>query len=191
MAATNKLDRCISGSHGVCAWRTNIVDFMSRLNKTRMDDDEILYKSLGEDSGAYRGFNMKDQGRAHVGPVFMYELSQLKEENGGISDAFRKDLADFLDLDGELPPIPHISTAGVLDFIPGVKELSESLVIDICDEEHSYIRSILLKKAQSASEWITKYFIKSNDVRVSSEQYFVKRLKGWKVDPCITRRNMA
>jgi len=177
MIKTDKLERCVRGSHGVCAWRTNIVDFVSRLNKTPMGDDEQKYLAL-------KG----KQQEGEVGPVFLYEVNQLEESIGGVSDAFRRDLADFLGVDGELPEIPHISTAGVLDFIPGAKEFSEDLMIDICDEQHSFIRGVLMEKAKNSSEWIRKYFIQSKDVRVSSKDYFVKRLEEWIVDPCIERR---
>ena len=185
MAPTKKLERCIRGSHGVCAWRANVADFLRQLNKTPMEGDELEYMNLKESKV------MNDNRR--VGPVFLYEVNQLKDsecesESESGNDSFGKDLADFIGIEHDLPRVPHITTAGVLDFVSGVKEFSQSKMIDICDEEHAHIRSILLGKAKSSSEWILKYLLQSNDVRVSSRNCFIKHLEKWKEDPCTERR---
>ena len=183
MAPTKKLERCIRGSHGVCAWRANVADFLRQLNKTPMEEDELEYMNLKESKF------MNDNRR--VGPVFLYEVNQLKDSESECernNDSFGKDLADFIGIEHDLPRVPHITTAGVLDFVSGVKEFSQSKMIDICDEEHAHIRSILLDKAKSSSEWILKYFLQSHDVRVSSRNCFIKHLEKWKEDPCTERR---
>ena len=65
---------------------------------------------------------MNDKRR--VGPVFLYEVNQLKDcESGNCS--FAKDLADCIGIGHDLPHVPHITTAGVLDFVSGVKEFSQ------------------------------------------------------------------
>lgn len=180
MAPTHKLKRCVRGSHGVCAWRMNLADFMSWLNKTPMGDDEKKYMSLKEDN------DVKRKGR--VGSVFLYEVNQMEGKEKGITDAFLRDLAEFLDIKEGLSELPHISTAGSLDFIPGMEEFTKELTIDICDDQHSFIRKVLVEKARTSSEWIRTYFLKSKDVHVSSKDYFVKQLEHWGVDPCIDRR---
>mmetsp|Transcript_419 Transcript_419/g.610 ORF Transcript_419/g.610 Transcript_419/m.610 type:complete len:408 (-) Transcript_419:755-1978(-) len=116
MAPTKKLERCIRGSHGVCAWRANVADFLRQLNKTPMEEDELEYMNLKESKV------VNDKRR--VGPVFLYEVNQLKYcESGNCS--FAKDLADFIGIGHDLPHVPHITTAGVLDFVSGVKEFSQ------------------------------------------------------------------
>mmetsp|Transcript_16958 Transcript_16958/g.23992 ORF Transcript_16958/g.23992 Transcript_16958/m.23992 type:complete len:237 (+) Transcript_16958:357-1067(+) len=48
---TNKLtNRCIPGSQGVCAWRTNIADFLARMGKTPMIDEEKKIHELETDA---------------------------------------------------------------------------------------------------------------------------------------------
>jgi len=186
MAPTKKLERCIKGSHGVCAWRVNVADFLSQLNKTpMMEEDELQYMNLREST------DKASTDKRQVGPVFLYEVNQL-QSSASENDSFRKDLGDFIGIEHELlPEVPHINTAGVLDFVPGVKEFSESKMIDICDDDHIHIRSILLEKARSSSAWILTYLLKSNDVHVSSRDNFVKKLENWSEDPCIERRKMG
>ena len=182
MISTDKLSRCGRGSHGVCAWRMNIPDFLSWLNKTPLGNDEGAFMNLKADIDAKKTGN--------VGPVFLYEMDQLKGEdnNGTIGTVFRKDLAAFLDIQDGLPELPHISTAGSMDFIEGMKEFTENFTIDICDDEHSFIRSVLMEKSRTSSEWIQKYFISSEDVHVSSRDYFLNRMQQWHTDPCIERK---
>ena len=145
-----------------------------------MGDDEKKYMSLKEDN------DVKRKGR--VGSVFLYEVNQMEGKEKGITDAFLRDLAEFLDIKEGLSELPHISTAGSLDFIPGMEEFTKELTIDICDDQHSFIRKVLVEKARTSSEWIRTYFLKSKDVHVSSKDYFVKQLEHWGVDPCIDRR---
>lgn len=180
MPQTHNLKKCVRGSHGVCASRMNLADFMSWLNKTPLGPDEKQFMTSDKDN------NAKRIGR--VGQVFLYEVNQLESDEKGIAEAFRRDLAQFLDIQRKLPKLPHISTAGSLDFIPGVSKYSKQFTIDICDEVHSMIRSELMEKARMSSTWITRYFLKSKEVHVSSKEYFVKQLKRWNEDPCIERR---
>lgn len=178
MIHTDKLERCVRGSHGICAWRANIADFLAALNKTPLNKEEMQYMALQETQQRKDG---------NVGPVFLYEISQLNEDNKGVSSELRKDLAEFLGIKESISEFPHVSTAGVLDWIDGIKDFTQDYMIDICDEEHAFIRSLLMTKAKNASEWILKYFLQSADVHVSSREYFIKQIKGWSQDPCIYR----
>lgn len=177
MLHTSKLTKgCIGGSQGVCAWRANFHDFLSRLGKTPMttsSERELLVLGL-------------DPVRTPVGPVFLYEVSQLSEsDDGGIrSKQFRKDLGNFLELSTEIPPFPKLDTSGRFDSVPGIKSLTDESKINICDTEHDDIREVLMEKAKMSSVWIREYFIHSDEVVISSRNHFIDIIEGWMYDPC-------
>jgi len=178
MLPTSELTRgCISGSQGVCAWRANFHDFLSRLGKTPMSStSEIQLLQLG-----------LDPVKSKVGPVFLYEVSQLSESgyNGAVRSAqFRTDLKGFLGLQKEIPPFPLIDTSGRFDFLPPVKRQVDRNKIDICQPEHAAIRAVLMEKATLASKWILEYFLQNDEVFVSSRDRFEMILESWKHDPC-------
>ncbi|KAL7462737.1 hypothetical protein ACHAXS_003113 [Conticribra weissflogii] len=178
MLHTSQLTRgCIGGSQGVCAWRANFHDFLSRLGKTPMtapSERELLFLGL-------------DALQTPVGPVFLYEVSQLTEsDDGGIrSEQFRRDLGNFLGLSTEIPPFPKIDTSGRFDSVPGMKRLTDDGKINICDTEHHKIREVLMQKAKLSSVWIRDYFLQSDDVFVSSRKYFINIIETWMYDPCL------
>ncbi len=180
MPATSQLTRgCHSGSQGVCAWRANFHDFLSRLGKTPMSsasEKQLLQLGL-------------ERVKSNVGPVFLYEVSQLSESDndGGVRSAqFRTDLRRFLGLQEEiqLPPFPIVDTSGRFDFLPGVKHQIDSNKIDICQSKHDIIRKVLMEKAKLASTWIREYFLQSDEVFVSSRDHFELILESWMHDPC-------
>mmetsp|Transcript_10795 Transcript_10795/g.22090 ORF Transcript_10795/g.22090 Transcript_10795/m.22090 type:complete len:526 (+) Transcript_10795:35-1612(+) len=177
MLHTSKLTKgCIGGSQGVCAWRANFHDFLSRLGKTPMttsSERELLVLGL-------------DPVLTPVGPVFLYELSQLTEsDDGGIrSEQFRKDLGNFLELSTEIPPFPKLDTSGRFDSVPGIKRLTDESKIHICDTEHDDIREVLMEKAKMSSVWIREYFLHSDEVVISSRNHFIDIIERWMYDPC-------
>ena len=168
MLHTSQLTRgCKPGSQGVCAWRANFHDFLARLGKTSLSSSELKLLSL----------NLKPV-TSKVGPIFIYELTQLSDKR------FRKDLKDFLGLTKDIPPIPQIDTSGRFDHLPSVKQQTSNKKIDICDSEHDAIRLVLMEKAKRISTWMRQYFIKSDEVFVSNRPYFESMLKSWMWDPC-------
>lgn len=178
MLPTSELTRgCISGSQGVCAWRANFHDFLSRLGKTPMSstsEKQLLQLGL-------------QPVKSNVGPVFLYDLSQLSEsgDDGVVrSVQFRTDLKRFLGLQKEIPPFPLIDTSGRFDFLSAVKRQVDGNKIDICQSEHDAIRAVLMEKATLASIWIREFFLQSDEVFVSSREHFEKILEGWSHDPC-------
>jgi hypothetical protein len=60
----------------------------------------------------------------------------------------------------------------------------DGLKINICDSNYTELRNILLDMARPASVWIRKYFIESEDVVVSSKEYFKEIIETWMHDPC-------
>lgn len=151
---------------GVCAWRSNFHDFLARLGKTPLSSPSEL-KLLSLAINPHK-----------VGPVFLYDISQLSEVK------FRSDLRDFLGLTKEIPPFPAIDTSGRFDHISSVKRRTANEKIDICNSEHNDIRAVLMEKATRASIWLEDYFLQSEDVFVSNRPYFKDVLKSWKADPC-------
>ena len=172
---TNKLSkRCIPGSLGICGWRASFVDFLFKLGKTPGTAQERDLLEL----------NLK---RNTVGEIFLYDLNQLSDTNETRARLFRQDLASFLGLEGEMPPIPHVNTLGRFDYIDVWKEETHKRKINVCDNEHAYARKILQDKTVRTSKWIREYLLQSNEVFVSSREYFTEILEGWMEDPCLSR----
>jgi hypothetical protein len=169
MLPTSKLTKgCPSGSQGVCAWRANVHDLLARLGKTPLSSpSELNLLSL----------SLKPV-QSNVGPVFLYDMSQLSK------DEFKKDLQIFLGLADDMPPLPNIDTSGRFTHIASGKLQSNSRLIDICNPEHDDIRSALMEKARRASVWIRSYFLKSDEVFVSNRQSLEASLLSWMCDPC-------
>jgi hypothetical protein len=86
--------------------------------------------------------------QSKVGPVFLYDISQLSK------DEFRKDLQIFLGLADDMPLLPNINTSGPFDHIASGKLQSNARLINICNPEHDAIRLALMEKAMRASVWI-------------------------------------
>ena len=171
---TSKLTkRCIAGSQGVCAWRANFADFLSRLGKTprmSIEEENLLALNLP----VVPGF---------TGHIFLYDVSQLSnkqhddDNNKELVTSFRKDLANFLGIKFELDEIPFLNAAEHDHF-------RLKYQIKICDDEHKEIRAVLLDMAKKTSKWIRKYFLASDDVFVSSRNEFIEIMERWVKDPC-------
>lgn len=198
MPSTEKLlNNCVKGSHGVCAWRANISDFLYQLNKTTAQcfdnkkgiiDDRCLMEQK-----KYMSLKNTKRVEGHVGKVFIYLIDQFEEKH--LEEKLVHDLFKFLDI--EFPAqnlftqndnitlhVPKISTVGAFDHIPGVKETTMKDMIDICDDQHQKIRDVLMDKARNASIWIRTYFLESEDVYVSSKDFVHAKLQDWMDDPC-------
>ena len=182
MLPTSELTKgCISGSQGVCAWRASFHDFLSRMGKTPMtskSEKDLLQLGL-------------EPVKTKLGPVFLYEISQLSDSGdpgGARSAQFRKDLKRFLGLQQEIPPFPFIDTSGRFDFVAPVKRQVDQNKINICDANHDAIRGVLMEKARLASEWIRDYFLQSEEVFVSSRQHFELIIDSWRFDPCTLKK---
>mmetsp|Transcript_28607 Transcript_28607/g.84268 ORF Transcript_28607/g.84268 Transcript_28607/m.84268 type:complete len:159 (-) Transcript_28607:962-1438(-) len=136
-----------------------------------------------------------------VGEIFLYEMSQLSDDddddaNGAV--AFRRDLLAFLGFDDataarmaeKLGPVPRVGLEQLLS--PKGEEGDERRImpppeavegkINICDEEHWLIRAVLLEKAGRTSVWLREYFLRAEDVTVSSRERLVEILEGWMDD---------
>jgi hypothetical protein len=105
--------------------------------------------------------------------VFLYENSQLYDDDKDRSDKYRRDLGNFLGLKHELPPIVH-----------NYKTKHAKKDLDICEDRYRPLRRALMDIAKPASEWIRTYFMQSPEVVVSSPEFFNELLLEWLEDPC-------
>lgn len=148
--------------------------FLARLHKTPLSSPEEI-KLLS------RNEKWETMTEIH-NPIFFVEMSQLGDNNETRSGILRRDLQDFLGL----------KTAFLENEIPKVRPTRNTIKdnpvnftkIDICDEEHSPVRTELMHISRNASEWFRQYFLKSDEVFVSSREHLLEILKGWMEDPC-------
>ena len=182
--AETLIGKCRKGSNNVCTDRSKFHIFLSTFGKTNIITDPNEYQYMLQ----------KDYNKLKIIPtnrrIFLYELTQLSDTtNEQRSIQFRSDLQHYLQLQ---QPIQRI-----LRYKPGrnhtdTKTLQhvDSKKINICDNQYTELRSVLLQNAINASKWISQFFIESPDVIVSSKDYFrTTIMKLWEIDPCIERTN--
>ena len=177
--ATKGIGGCAKGLFHVCTDRAHFQYFLGNLGKTNTSDPEenaLMPPRLRKKRNIVNVPNK----------VFLYEVSQLSDKNEEREARFLEDLQHFLHL---RQPIPSFTW-----FKPG-KRLHESLhkkrsqqKIDICESGYEELRRVLMENAKSASEWMRRFFINSEDVVVSSPDYFNELMDSWLVDPCVERR---
>jgi len=159
---------CPSGNQNVCTARANFHHALSRLGKTPMSTPEEA-NLLQHEMTIFRTRNK----------VFLMELRQL-DANMDASKYLARDLKDFLGLKHDLEPLKDHRAAKVYENKKAAKHL-----INICDDEHAEVRLILIQIGKNSAQWITKYFLQSQDVFVSSRDKFVELLEDWQLDPCL------
>jgi hypothetical protein len=156
-------------TQNVCTDRAKFHHFLSRFGKTSMDSKEemsLLQHSMGI-------VPIK-------GKIFLMELEQLKPSNPA-SRNIPDDLKAFLGLRHDLPELEDVVVAESTRYTDPTRT---KYFINICDDEHSQLRKVLVDIGWEASEWILKYFLQSDDVVVSSREEFIALIGKWKEDPC-------
>jgi hypothetical protein len=114
--------------------------------------------------------------------IFLFTTDQLADRNATRAQQFREDVQHFIGFQQEMPPMIHIK--------PGVKwdnetqALKDAKKMDICESHYDELREVLMDISKKASTWIRTFFLKSNDVKVSSPEYFEELLLEWMQDPC-------
>jgi Sulfotransferase domain len=170
---------CYSGSKGVCTYKAQFHIALARLGKTN--------PSSPEEQQVEPKFkkHIKEQPPKIPNKIFLFVTDQLADKNTTTTtraQRFRKDIQHFLGFEQEMPPMIHIK--------PGIKwdnetqALKDAKKINICDSEYEELRNVLMDIAIKASTWIRTFFLKSDDVVVSSRQYVEEILVGWMQDPC-------
>jgi hypothetical protein len=150
--------------------------YIARLKKTPLN--------TGREMGLLAPFGgIENWGKGAPNKVFFLEIAQLGDTNETRQSFFRKDMQEFLGLKRELTPMVHVR--------PGEKNKKPSNAnftrLDICKDEYLPVRSELMRISRNASIWFREYFLKSEDVFVSSREYLVELLDDWMADPCSKR----
>jgi hypothetical protein len=107
-------------------------------------------------------------------PIFLYDTSQLYDQNKTRADQFKVDLQHFLDLQAPMPPPRNASTSS----------RPKETAVDICEERYKPVRKELLKIGDRAATWILDYFLDAPDVVVSNRPFFEEMVRSWRIDPC-------
>lgn len=153
----------------VCVRNARFHYFMARLGKTALQGKELEYFRHG----------VLDDGSLQLGnPVFLYTSEQLDDTDETARSIFVKDLEEYLEL-----PYPLQDFFKIGDHI----NANHKRTFNICDQQYTDLRQMLLHVGKDASQWILDYFIGSLDVRVSSPERFRKHLESWGEDPCVAR----
>jgi len=168
---------CKTGKMDVCTIRANFHWALSRLGKTPMTskkEKKLLQHKMSIDPMPNK--------------VFIMESRQIIYNHPSAQN-FTHDLHDFLGLDKDLSELqPYVPPADKYAEFSN-KEAVEHL-IHICDEEHDEVRKDLVRIGKDAATWITKYFLESPDVYVSSKDEFIKLMDDWGHDPCSKERRL-
>lgn len=116
--------------------------------------------------------------------VFLYDVSQLRDNDVSRSSRFLMDLSEFLELPKALERPMIWIKPGQRATSTEERKMIASKRIDICDGKYSELRSVLMKEASFSASWILGSFIKNQNVKVSSSRYFAQILDTWHKDPC-------
>ena len=173
MPAPEKLiGECIEEAQGVCTDQANFHVNLANLGKTNVTDPSE-WNLLRKPNLRYWWIIPIDN------PVFLYDVAQLHDRDKARTALFKRDLQNFLGLKVPMP-----------EFEDDSKSSSKPKAMDICDPKYEGIRKELIAIGTRASMWIRKYFLKSDQVYVSSREFFENVLEDWKNDPC-GHRNVA
>ena len=157
---------------GFCVKTANFHVYLARLGKTAMTSAEEVQMRL--DFPDVLG----NASSPMANKVLIYDMEQLGDRNETRSALFHHQIQQYLGLKEEMPSIVHTNKG------KRKKEPKEQSYIDICDSEYEMLRGKLMEISKSASVWIRKYFIESEDVTTPSRQHFEQILESWKYDPC-------
>ena len=153
----------------VCTDGAKFHHSLSRLGKTPMDTPEEL---------ALLGLHTMSIHPMPGAKIFLMEIGQFDAEDTVHANQLLADMKDFLELEHELPPLPEHSSKNLQEEI-------QELAINICDDEHAFVRAELVQTGREAYRWIKDYFLQSPDVTVSAEEHFLGLMEQWQYDPCL------
>lgn len=142
---------------------------MAKLGKTEMDlEESLLLSVMGQPAVKHPYMPNK---------VFVYDVSQLFVDQANLkrNTIFREDLRRYLDL-REAPKEEK----------PRKTSKNYHYKIDICEEQHSQLRSRTMDVSRVASMWLRKYFLPHPDVMVSCPDHINEILLTWLEDPCMS-----
>jgi hypothetical protein len=164
---------CTTESQGVCTARAEFHGNLAMFAKTNLTDPEEWKLMRLRDK--YQRITPIDN------PIFLYDVNQLYDSNETRTTAFKADLRDFLGVKADMPePVKE-----------GKAQKPKFNKMDICEPRYEALRLELLDAGERASIWIIKYFMESDQVVVSSPDFFKEILQDWKVDPCTAVQKQA
>jgi hypothetical protein len=130
----------------------------------------------------------QQQQQQHPMKVLLYTIEQIKDTNTTRRHHFHNTLQHFLNLDTPIYQqdiISSLSTSQIQNTkMVNVNTFQHDENINICSEQYTNIRNILVWQGKSASEWIRNKFMKSMDVIVSDVEFMNEILLTWGIDPC-------
>jgi len=116
--------------------------------------------------------------KAVPNPVFLFEISQMKET----PEQLTRDIQEYLNLTQPFPSdLPHY-TPGRVWATQAIQDAKDARKIDIC--KHPTVRKELMRMARVSSYWIRNYFVTSPGVFVSNRSHFNGMMERWMMDPC-------
>ena len=119
-------------------------------------------------------------------PVFVVELSQLKDTDRARKNQLKQDLKDFLDLNADFSDEIPVKVPGK-KWPEEVQAIKTSRKMNICEEQYVPLRDELMRLSRQTSKWILESFLKSDDVFFSSPEFFEEAMLKWNNDPCDAR----
>lgn len=119
--------------------------------------------------------------------IFLVETSQLIDQDWFRQQELMDDLQAFLGLKNSfMNGIPPAHPAPTSD----TQVIRDKRKIDICQDQYKNLREELMQGARESSLWIRERLTKSQDVFVSSPDFFEQALMSWMEDPCNPKANI-
>lgn len=174
---------------GIVPLSTDELEHMKEVDKVDGVMNTTIASSLSS-SSSHHHTQQQQQQQQHPMKVLLYTIEQIKDTNTTRRNHFHNTLQQFLNLDTPIyqQDISSSSTSTSPQIIQNkmvnVNTFQHDENINICSEQYTNIRNILVWQGKSASEWIRNKFMKSADVIVSDVEFMNEILLTWGEDPC-------
>ena len=165
--------------HGkVCTDRARFHSALARLGLTDMETEEELALLFGRNEHENQTKPNNHSGRKAKGqmqlmklpnPIFVYEVRQIHDKV--ISKQLSESIKQYLQFKEALPEIESYKQ-------------NKSRAINICNDQHSNVRKVLVKHGRDAADWIDTYFTKAPNVIAGHSESFHNLLEDWRADIC-------
>ena len=177
-----RIGPCKGAAHDGCTDHAHFGLWLYRLGKT-LDMAQTPTQKILHDA---RPFGTEVAGpvtKAMQNPVFLTEMTQFADKDPGRQLQLKADLKNYLgltkDFEGEAP---HYKPGK--KWTPEIQAVRDQHKMNICDDQYKPVRDVLMKNARETSTWIRESFLKSDDVHISSPEFFEKAMLAWMDDPC-------
>jgi hypothetical protein len=171
---------CAEQSQGVCTDHANFAQYMYRLGKTLSKFPTPTEKAIIDAKP-----HAAKKAKVTRNLIFLVELTQLHDNDPKRKKQLKDDLRDFLGLDTDLPDNP-VAVPGK-KWPEDVQAIKDSRKMNICEDQYAPLREELMRLSKQSATWILQSFIESDDVYVSSPEFFEQAMVRWMHDPCDER----